>query len=137
MRPNCTWVLALRLACFFWGGGYGLEFSRFCAFAHKARDIFEAADAAGRNGFWAVAIRGRQQFASVVVAYLQVASDDGWLKSAVRNTFYKVITCSGVQVFARLPGTLWRRARHQRRKERNIPIGRLALYITLPCGLCL
>ena len=68
------WILALRLAFLVF---CGLGFIRFFALTHRSRDIFESAEAAGRKDFWAVAIRARQQFASVVVAYLQVTSDDG------------------------------------------------------------
>ena len=55
------------------------------------RDVREAVETAGCVDCRTVAIRGRQQFASVIIAYLQVACDDGWLKDAVRRTFYKVI----------------------------------------------
>ena len=68
----------------------GSNYFYFCAFPNNARDVREAADTAGCNDFWTVAIRGSQQFASVVIAYVQVACDDGWLKGAVRRTFYKV-----------------------------------------------
>ena len=58
------------------------------------RDVREAVETAGCGDCWTVAIRGRRQFASVVIAYMQVAFDDGWLKGAVRRTFYKVISLS-------------------------------------------
>ena len=62
----------------------------FRALIFGCRFLLEVVRTSCPNDTFAVALRGRQQFASVVVGYLQVASDDGWLKSAVENAFYRV-----------------------------------------------
>ena len=84
-----TFTYGFSITLHFWEYNDSKLFA-FCAFPNNARDVREAADTAGRDDFWTVAIRGSQQFASVVIAYMQVACDDGWLKGAVRRTFYKV-----------------------------------------------